>query len=74
MDQEKASNKLIKSLVKTNIYASIFSVFTGLYFDLFVALILFPIYLYIFVSVPFMLEKGYLSRYKKLEEICKKLF
>lgn len=74
MDQEKASKRLIKSLVKINIYAIILSVLTGLYFDIFVALISFPIYLYIFVFIPFIVQKGYLSKYRRLEKVIHKIF
>jgi len=74
MDQEEASKSIFGSLIKSNIYAAFFSILTGLRSDLVTALILFPVYLYLIVSVPYLLQKGYLSEHERLKNVVMKFF
>lgn len=53
MDQEKASNTLAKSVIKINAYAILLSAVTAVLHSLIVALLLFPVYLYILASIPY---------------------
>lgn len=50
MDEDEASRKLVKHLIKANLIALTLSSFTGIITNLFTALMAFPIYLYLAVS------------------------